>query len=93
MPPKKTALRSSALVSAPLSAKAVATLPPFRGLPLTHPPPPHIATKVEEWLSTLSEQDLALQHHAALFLGTSYFPEKTHGFKKWAAAAAAQHTK
>lgn len=48
-----------------------------------HPPPPTLAVKVEQWLSQLSEQELTLQLHAANFLGTSYFLEKTHGFKKW----------
>lgn len=61
----------------------LATTGPFRGLQLSHLPPPSVAAQVETWLAQMTEQEFRLQQLAAAFLKTSYFPEKTHGFKKW----------
>jgi hypothetical protein len=93
MPPKTV---KSAKQPVPVSAVPAhtnkSTLPapapaaPFCGLQLTHQPPPALAAQVQTWLSQLSPRDLELQRHAAAYLKSSYFPEKTHGFKKWFAA-------
>lgn len=41
---------------------------------------------VKRWLASLSPKERELQELAANLLETSYFPEKTHGFRKWFAA-------
>jgi hypothetical protein len=38
---------------------------------------------VKRWLASLSPKERELQELAAKVLETSYFPEKTHGFRKW----------
>lgn len=89
MPPK--IIKKAAVTSAPAPAPAppVSVHASYCGLSLAHPPPPSAAPLVEEWLAQLSGRDLELQRHAASFLKTSYFIEKTHGFKKWLAKRSA----
>jgi len=40
---------------------------------------------VKRWLASLSPKERDLQELAAKVLETSYFPEKTHGFRTWLA--------
>lgn len=86
MPPRRVAAEAKAAHVAPVPTPAPAPpAPAFRGLEFAHPPPAHLTAQVEAWLAELNPKDLELQRLAASFLKTSYFPEKTHGFKKWAA--------
>jgi len=49
--------------------------------------PPHpVSEKGKEFLASLSERDAALQTMMSKSLGSSYFVERTHAFRKWLAA-------
>ena len=54
---------------------------------------PHAVTeKGKEFLASLGEKDRALQTMMSKSLGSSYFVERTHAFRKWAASALAAGT-
>ena len=48
-----------------------------------------IDTLVKRWMESLTPKERELQLLAAQLLETSYFPEKTHGFRTWFAEQAA----
>lgn len=51
--------------------------------------PPHpITEKGRVYLASLDEKGRKLHEMAVEKLGSSYFVEKTHGFRKWAATNA-----
>ena len=51
-------------------------------------PPPHpISEEAKKFLASLPEKERILHEEAVKMLGSSYFVEKTHGFRKWKAAA------
>ena len=54
----------------------------------THPEHP-ISPEGKQFLASLTQDQRNLQTLAQKMLGSSYFIEKTHGFKAWAAAQAA----
>jgi hypothetical protein len=54
----------------------------------THPEHP-ISTEGKQFLASLTQEQRDLQSLAQKMLGSSYFIEKTHGFKAWIAANAA----
>ena len=50
------------------------------------PQPPHPITKEgKEFLASLSERDKKLHEMMSKSLGSSYFVERTHQFRKWSA--------
>jgi hypothetical protein len=50
------------------------------------PQPPHPVTKEgKEFLASLSERDKKLHEMMSKSLGSSYFVERTHQFRKWSA--------
>ena len=52
--------------------------------------PPHpVGSAGETYLATLGPQGRELHELATTMLGSSYFVERTHGFRKWQAKAAA----
>jgi hypothetical protein len=54
------------------------------------PPPPHeIPEEAKAYVEAMSERDRALHELAVELLGSSYFVEWSHGYKKWRAAASA----
>jgi len=53
----------------------------------THPEHP-ISPEGKQFLASLTQEQRNLQVLAQKMLGSSYFIEKTHGFKAWAAAQA-----
>lgn len=54
------------------------------------PQEPHpISEEGRRFLASLSEREMALQTMMSKSLGSSYFVERTHAFRKWKAAAAA----
>jgi len=56
--------------------------------------PPHpISEKGRQFLASLSARDAALQTMMSKSLGSSYFVERTHGFRKWLAAQTAAQEK
>ena len=71
-----------------MSAPTVASAAIPNALP-PHPIPP----EGEAYLATRSKDQLELHELAVKMLGSSYFVERTHGFAKWSAAAAAQSKK
>jgi hypothetical protein len=55
------------------------------------PQAPHpVSEKGKQFLASLSERDLALQNMMSKSLGSSYFVERTHAFRKWLAASTAE---
>ena len=54
----------------------------------THPEHP-ISPEGKQFLDSLTQEQRNLQILAQKMLGSSYFIEKTHGFKAWLAANAA----
>ena len=55
--------------------------------------PPHpIGESGQRYLATLGEKEMALHLLAVERLGSSYFVEKSLGFRKWAATAPATAT-
>ena len=53
------------------------------------PLPPHkLTTDAKKYIASLDEQGQTLHKMAVEKLGSSYFVEKTHGFRKWLAAQA-----
>jgi len=54
----------------------------------THPEHP-ISPEGNQFLASLTQEQRNLQALAQKMLGSSYFIEKTHGFKAWFAAQAA----
>jgi len=54
----------------------------------THPEHP-ISPEGKQFLASLTQEQRNLQILAQKMLGSSYFIEKTHGFKAWLAANAA----
>jgi hypothetical protein len=51
--------------------------------------PPHpVGSAGETYLATLGPQGRELHELATTMLGSSYFVERTHGFRKWMAVAA-----
>lgn len=55
-----------------------------------NPLPPHrLSPEESAYLQSLSEEGRTLHELAVKMLGSSYFVERTHGFRKWKAAAAA----
>jgi hypothetical protein len=70
----------------PAITRAVAEPSPAQYTPL----PPHPVSKEgEAYLATLTAEQLELHELAVKMLGSSYFVERTHGFRKWVAASAA----
>ena len=56
--------------------------------------PPHALTpEAEIYLASRSAKERALHELAVKMLGSSYFVERTHGFRKWKAAGAAATSK
>jgi len=54
---------------------------------------PHpITEKGKEFLASLDERGKALQDMMSKSLGSSYFVERTHAFRKWSASALAAGT-
>lgn len=52
--------------------------------------PPHpVVEKAAEYVATMTAQQRELHELATQMLGSSYFVDRTHGFRKWLAAAAA----
>jgi hypothetical protein len=50
-------------------------------------PPAHpISEEAKKFLASLPEKERILHEEAAKMLGSSYFVEKTHGFRKWKAS-------
>lgn len=50
-------------------------------------PPAHpISEEAKKFLASLPEKEKILHEEAAKMLGSSYFVEKTHGFRKWKAS-------
>lgn len=48
------------------------------------PLPPHkLTAEAKKYLASLDEQGRKLHEMAVEKLGSSYFVEKTHGFRKW----------
>lgn len=56
--------------------------------PYTPLPPHSVSKEGEVYLATRTVEQLELHELAVKMLGSSYFVERTHGFRKWAAAAA-----
>ena len=53
---------------------------------------PHPVTeKGKEFLASLGEKDRALQTMMSKSLGSSYFVERTHAFRKWVSETAKAH--
>ena len=51
------------------------------------PLPPHTPSKeADAYLATRTPEQRELHDLAVKMLGSSYFVERTHGFRKWAAA-------
>lgn len=51
------------------------------------PPPPHeVPEEAAAYVAQMSEKDRELHELAIQLLGSSYFVEWSHGFKKWKAA-------
>jgi hypothetical protein len=49
-------------------------------------PPHEITAEGKKYLASLTPQQLELHQLAIEKLGSSYFVERTHGFRKWKAA-------
>ena len=53
---------------------------------------PHpITEKGKEFLASLGEKERALQTMMSKSLGSSYFVERTHAFRKWVSETAKAH--
>jgi hypothetical protein len=53
--------------------------------------PPHpVPTEAQAYVASMTPAQRELHELAIKMLGSSYFVERTHGFAKWKAAAAAQ---
>ena len=52
-----------------------------------------ITEKGKEFLASLDERGKALQDMMSKSLGSSYFVERTHAFRKWVATATAETSK
>jgi len=59
---------------------------PKKGELRTELPPHPISQMAQEYLNTLSKEDLTLHHLAVELLGSSYFVERSKGFQAWVAA-------
>jgi hypothetical protein len=58
------------------------------------PLPPHtLSEAATAYVASLSEEGRQLHELATKMLGSSYFVERTHGFRKWVSAAAAAKQK
>ena len=66
-----------------------ATSPASASQVRTELPPHPVAPEAQPYLDSLSPAARELHELAVKMLGSSYFVERTHGFAKWRAAAAA----
>ncbi len=49
--------------------------------------PPHpVAAEAEPYVAAMTKEERELHELAIQMLGSSYFVERTHGFRKWKAA-------
>lgn len=80
MPPKKQVSKIHPESSS--SPESQDPFAPFSG----HSIPHDQESLVAKWLSSLTPAQRQLQSLASEMFRTSYFPEKTHGFRKWLAS-------